>query len=156
MAPAHVIPAATHPAGGSQSSSKQPRARLDAEEETAGRGGGEALTPRGVVGHAERGDAVGALDVEHVEVLRVGDVAVVAAVGEALQDLPRHGARVAARRAVLRQHHRAARHHGVLDPAHCRSDPDPDPLPARPPGPLARRKRGEGREGIETEEKGWE
>jgi hypothetical protein len=107
-----------------------------------------ALTSGGVVGHAERGDAVGALGVEDVEVLRVGDVAVgaAAAAGEALQDLPRHGARVAPRRAVLRQHHRAARHHGVLDLApHCcccgltreRSDPIP-PSPRRPGGPLAR------------------
>ena len=90
-----------------------------------GRMDARALTPGGVVGHAERGEAVGALDVEHVEVLRVRDVAVVAtgaAGGEALEDLPRHGARVAARRrraVVLRQHHRTARHHGVLDLAHC-------------------------------------
>jgi hypothetical protein len=111
-----------------------------------------ALTSGGVVGHAERGDAVGALGVEDVEVLRVGDVAVgaAAAAGEALQDLPRHGARVAPRRAVLRQHHRAARHHGVLDLApHCcccgltreRSDPIPPSPPSRRAS-RARRKRG--------------
>lgn len=92
------------------------------------------LTPGGVVGHAERREAVGALDVEHVEVLRVRHVAVVvAAAREALQDLPRHGARVAARRrraVVLRQHHRAARHHAVLDLAHCsgRNNPTPGPV----------------------------
>jgi len=75
----------------------------------------QALTSGGVVGHAERGDAVGALGVEDVAVLRVGDVAVGAAVGEALEDLARDGARVGGRRAVLRQHHRAARHQGVHD-----------------------------------------
>lgn len=49
----------------------------------------------GVVGHAERGDAVGALGVEDVAVLRVGDVAVGAAVGEALEDLARDGVQMA-------------------------------------------------------------
>jgi hypothetical protein len=69
------------------------------------------LTSGGVVCHAERGDPVGALGVEDVPVLRVGDVvAVGAAVGEALEDLARDGAGVGRRRAVLRQHRRASRH----------------------------------------------
>jgi hypothetical protein len=76
----------------------------------------------GLVGHAERGDAVGALGVEDVAVLRVGDVAVGSPAGEALEDLPRHGARVGRRRAVLRQHHRPARHHRVQD-RHLRRAP---------------------------------
>lgn len=73
------------------------------------------LTSGGVVGHAEGGDAVGSLGVEDISVLGVGDVAVGAAVGEALEDLPRHGPRVGRRRALLRQHHRAPRHHRVQD-----------------------------------------
>lgn len=82
------------------------------------------LTSGGVVGHAERGDAVGALDVEHVEILRVGDVAIAAAAaiagGEAVEDLPRDGPGVGERRvAVLRHHHRPPRHRRVLDPPHC-------------------------------------
>lgn len=62
---------------------------------------------------------------EDVAVLRVGDVAVGAAVGEALEDLARDGARVGGRRAVLRQHHRAARHQRVQD----RHLPHPPPAP---------------------------
>lgn len=85
---------------------------------------GVLLTSGGVVGHAERGDAVGALDVEHVEILRVGDVAIAAAAaiagGEAVEDLPRDGPGVGERRvAVLRHHHRPPRHRRVLDPPHC-------------------------------------
>lgn len=86
----------------------------------------------GVVGHAERGDAVGALGVEDVAVLRVGDVAVGAAVGEALEDLARDGARVGGCRAVLRQHHRAARHQRVQD-CHLACSLGADPLPSSPP-----------------------
>lgn len=77
-----------------------------------------ALTSGCVVGQAQRGDAVGARDVEDVEALRVRHAAVGAAVGEAVQDLARDGAGVAARRAVLRQHHAAARHHRVRNPTH--------------------------------------
>lgn len=88
----------------------------------AARGGMGRLTSGGLVGHAERGDAVGALGVEDVAVLRVGDVAVGSPAGEALEDLPRHGARVGRRRAVLRQHHRPARHHRVQD-RHLRRAP---------------------------------
>ena len=80
------------------------------------------LTSGGLVGHAERGDAVGALGVEDVAVLRVGDVAVGSPAGEALEDLPRHGARVGRRVAVLRQLHRPARHHRVQD-RHLRRAP---------------------------------
>ena len=92
----------------------------------------QALTSGGVVGHAERGDAVGALGVEDVAVLRVGDVAVGAAVGEALEDLARDGARVGGRRAVLRQHHRATRHQRVQDrhlpPCSLRAGSSPPPV----------------------------
>jgi len=113
----------------------------------------EALTPGGVVGHAERGDAVGALGVEDVAVLRVGDVAVGAAAGEALEDLARDGARVGGRGAVLRQHHRAARHQRVQD-RHPRARP---PLLPRGgwPGLLCRVDSGERRGEEEKGRTGW-
>lgn len=123
----------------------------------------KALTSGGVVGHAERGDAVGALGVEDVAVLRVGDVAVGAAVGEALEDLARDGARVGGCRAVLRQHHRAARHQRVQD-CHLTCSLGADPLPSSPPAAASAvwtrrgRRKGErfglGWAKMETEEEG--
>lgn len=63
-------------------------------------------TGGGLVGHTEDGEAIGALDVEDVAILRVGDVGVAVA-GNFLEDLSGDCARVRRRGAELRQHHRS-------------------------------------------------
>ena len=78
-------------------------------------GAGEERTAGGVVGHAENGEAIGALDVEDVTVLRVGDVGVVVS-WDLVEYLLRYGAGVGGGGAELRQHHRSTRHQSIQYP----------------------------------------
>lgn len=89
---------------------------INKKKGSEGYGGGEegGLTASSVVGDAEDGDAVCALDVEDVAVLGVGDVRVLVT-GDALQDLSRYGARVRGCPAELHQHYRPPRHQSVED-----------------------------------------
>lgn len=70
------------------------------------------LTSGGIVGHTENGEAVGALDVEDVPILRVGHVHVVVP-RYLLEDLPGDRAGVRRRGAELRQHHRSPSHQSI-------------------------------------------
>lgn len=69
-------------------------------------------TAGGFFGHTEDGEAVGALDVEDVSVLRVRDVWVVVP-WNLLQNLAGDGTGVGGCRRELRKHHRSPRYQSV-------------------------------------------